>query len=333
MKKPGGSIRDVATETGLSIATISRVMNNNSNVSPKTRQRVLDACEKLDYLPNPAARALSTSKSKTVAAIIPTLEHSVFAKFTAAIERALAKQGYSLVLAVSNADEEEELKSARKLLGMGAEAFILSGTAHCPTLLETFERRQVPHVFTSVWDPDNPVATIGYDNAELARNAVQYLASLGHQEIGILHGPLAESDRTVARRQGAETVTSANMQLSFFETQLSVSGGKTATTEMLSRNLGCTALLCFSDVLALGAYFGLAEAGMTVPRDMSVMGFDNLDWASETVPPLTTIDLPAYDMGRAVAEEIIDYLERGVPLQKQLLSAQIIKRASVAKIN
>lgn len=331
MKRSVGSIRDVARETGLSIATISRVMNSAENVSAKTRAIVLEACDRLDYLPNPAARALSTAKSKTVAAIIPTIEHSVFAKFVAAIERTLGDRGYSLVLAVSNGNEEEEHVAARKLLGMGAQAFILSGAVHRPALLDMFERRQVPYVFTSVWDVDGDHPTIGYDNAGLAREAIRYLADQGHREIGVIHGPLEENDRVRARRRGVEDARGNVAGLHFFETQLSVHGGKSALGDVLAAAPDITALLCFSDVLALGVYFGLAEAGKQVPADMSVMGFDNLDWAGDASPPLTTIDLPAAAMGDAVAGQIMRCLETGAPLDNQLLVGTIIERASVRK--
>ncbi|MEO1025886.1 MAG: LacI family DNA-binding transcriptional regulator [Pseudomonadota bacterium] len=331
MQKSRGGIRDVARETGLSIATISRVMNGAKNVSPLTRQRVTEACERLDYVPNPAARALSTARSKTIAAIIPTIEHSVFAKFIAGIEQTLGEKGFSLVLAISNGDQEEELIAARKLLGMGAEAFILSGITHADALLDMFRRRQVPVAFTSVWEPDLDVPTIGYDNLKLATEAVQYLGALGHEHIAILHGPL-DNDRTLARRNGAKMGAAQKQELNFFETELSVACGRRAVRDVLEHKNRPTAILCFSDVLALGVLFGLNEAGLSVPNDVSVMGFDNLDWARETHPPLTTINLPAGQMGNAVATQIMNHLELGAPLGSELLSAEIIKRASVKDI-
>ncbi len=327
-----GTIRDVARETGLSIATVSRAVNGNENVSPQTRARVLDACERLDYLPNPAARALSTSKSRTVAAIIPSIENSVYAKFIAAIETTLTKRDYALVLAISNASEEDELKAARRLLGMGAEAFILSGATHSDTLLDMFERRRVPHVFTSVWDPENSCATIGYDNAALAAEAVRFLVAKGHRDICVVHGPLAENDRAAARKIGALSTHIDGLGLAFIETELSVKGGKSAVQSLLANRPPCTALLCFSDVLALGAYFALSAAGMKIPQQMSVMGFDNLDWSSETEPPLTTIDLPAIQMGHEVATQIADLLDRGETAKSHLLQGHIIERASVASL-
>lgn len=322
----------MARETGLSTATISRAINGDAKVSAATRQRVLDACNRLDYLPNPAARALSTRRSRTVAAIIPTIEHSVFAKFIAAIERTLGQHGFSLVMAISNADAAEELAAARKLLGMGADAFILSGADHSQTLLDLLARRQVPHAFTSVWDPASPRPTIGYDNAQLARDALRHLQSHGHTRVGVLHGPLHESDRMVARRAGATSLRSEFDVLDFYEMPLSVAGGKAGVQAILADKLGHTALLCFSDVLALGAYFALADASKRIPEDVSIMGFDNLDWAQHIVPPLTTIELPAVSMGETVARQIAECLQDGWPLHSQHLPGRIIERSSVRRI-
>ena len=327
-----GRIRDVAKEAGLSTATVSRVVNGATNVSPRTRERVLSACRKLDYVPNPAARALSTSKSRTIAAIIPTIEHSVFAKYMAAIERTLDERDYSLVMAISNADEHEEMKAARKLLGMGAEAFILTGSIHRDELMDMFERRSVPHVLTSIWDPQSASVTIGYDNAALAAQAVGFLASFGHERIAVIHGPLEESDRTVARRDGAASAGKGPVAVEFFETALNVAGGKRAVARVLRSGHPFTAILCLSDVLALGTYFALSEAGIGIPNQMSVMGFDNLDWSEHVAPALTTIDLPAWQMGCEVASQLVDHLERSTPVCPILLSGKIIERQSVGRI-
>lgn len=333
MTKKVGKIRDVARETGLSTATISRVMNGATNVSDKTREIVLAASRKLDYLPNPAARTLSTRKSKTIAAIIPTIENSVFAKYVSAIEQALSEEGYSLVFAISNADPEQESKAVGKLLGLGAEAFILSGADHPDDMIELFERRDVPYVFTSVWQPDAEVPTIGYDNFALASRAVGFLEANGHNDIAVIHGPISASDRTVSRRDGARASCSEQTQLRFFETELSVDGGKRAVEQILSGSSRSTAILCFSDVLALGTYFALSERGIEIPSDMSVMGFDNLDWASHTDPPLTTINLPARKMGREVARQLVAHLENAEPIASTEFTGELIERASVLDIS
>lgn len=333
MSKKVGRIRDVARETGLSIATISRVMNGATNVKPATRKKVLDACLRLDYVPNPAARILSTKRSKSIAVIIPTIEHSVFAKYITAIEQSLGERGYTLVLAISNADPDEELKAAIKLLAMGAEAFILSGAEHHPDLLSMFKRRQVPYVFSSIYEQDCDSPTVGYDNYLLGACAVEYLSAQGHKDIAVIHGPLQESDRTRSRRAGASSAARQHTNLSFFETTHNVEGGKLLTQSLLEHNTSkYTAILCFSDVLALGVYFALFEAGISIPQDISVMGFDNLDWSAHVVPALTTIDLPAEKMGIEVARQLIDCLENKSELQAALIPAEIIERQSVREI-
>ena len=330
MSRIGASIRDVARETGLSTATISRVINGRAKVSETTRARVLEACTRLDYVPNPAARALSTRRSRAVAAIIPTLEHSVFAKFIAAIEPTLGTRVYSLNMAISNADEAEELTAARKLLGMGADAFILSGLDHSSVRLDMLGRRDVPYLFTSVWDADSDPPTIGYDNAALAAQAMHHLSAKGHERVAVILGPLAESNRTRARQAWALSMADRFDHVACFEVPLSVAGGKACVQTALADTRRFSVFLCSSDVLAQGAYYACAEAGLHIPQDVSVMGFDNLDWASDIVPPLTTIDLPAAGMGEEAARQIIDFLEVGTPMRGALLPARIIERGSVA---
>ncbi len=332
MAKRVGRIRDVARESGLSIATVSRVMNGTKFVAPETRERVLAACQKLDYLPNPAARALSTSITKTVAAVIPTIEHNIYAKYITAVEQTLSLHKYSLVLAISNADENEELTAVRKLLGMGAEAFILTGAAHSDELVDLLNRRGVAHVFASVWDPELPSPTIGYDNFAIAAEAVRFLTGKGHHRIAVVHGAMSESDRTRQRRAGADSVDLPGLAVEFFETPLNVAGGKAALRRLIESETRFTAILCLSDVLALGCYFAAAEAGLTIPDDLSVMGFDNLDWSSELYPALTTINLPARRMGRLAATHVVAHLETGAAIEPLLLEGQFIERDSVREI-
>ena len=118
----------------------------------------------------------------------------------------------------------------------------------------------------------------------------------------------------------------------FFETALNVAGGKRAVASVLKSEQPFTAILCFSDVLALGTYFALSEAGIGIPSEMSVMGFDNLDWSEHVVPALTTIDLPAWQMGCKVASQLVDYLKRATPIRPIQLSGKIIERQSVGRI-
>jgi LacI family transcriptional regulator len=304
-------------------------MNGNPKVNPKMRAEVLRVAKQLNYVPNPAARALSTRKTKTVAAIIPTIEHSVYAKYITAVEQTLGKHGYNLVLAISNADLTQELVAAEQLVAMGAEAFILTGADHRQDLLGLLERRAIPVLFTSIFDAASAVPTIGYDNTALASSAIEYLQSNGHHNIAVAHGPTHESDRTVARCAGVALALSGQNTAPLVEVELSVEGGREAAKRILEMIPRPTAILCLSDVLALGVMFQMQSVGLTIPDDISIMGFDNLDWSKDSHPSLTTIDLPATEMGAVAARLVVDRLEHDTPMKSVPLQANIVRRNSV----
>lgn len=325
-----GGVRALAAATGFSIATVSRVLNGSQLVSEETRRVILETARKLNYTPHPAAKALATRRTRIAGAAIPTIEDSIFARFVHAIEETLACSGYSLVLAITGSDGATETARAVDLLNMGAEALILSGLEHDPALLQTLDRRNVPLVCTSIFDAQAELCTIGYDNRDLGAAAARYLTELGHRRIGVVHGPLASNDRTRLRRDGIRSVLPAESV--FLETALSVRGGSQAAANLLGRDDPPTAILCLSDVLALGVLFETSRRGLAIPGDVSVMGFDDLDWAAIANPPLTTIHLPVARMGRAAARAVVEYLEQAQPLTPVRLEGEIIERGSTAPL-
>ena len=174
-------VRDIARITGFSVATVSRVLNNSSLVSPATRQAVLQAAETLNYRPNAAAKALSTRRTHIIGAVIPGIENSIFARFIKTLETQLALSGYALVLALTANNIEQENARARDLLNMGAEGLVLSGLEHDQDLIAFINTRKIPLICTSIFDAKATIPTIGYDNRALAYEAAQYLRQLGHQ--------------------------------------------------------------------------------------------------------------------------------------------------------
>ena len=322
---PSG-LRRLAAETGLSIATISRALNNSEKVREATRNRVHEAAERLGYSPNAAARALTTRRSRTIGAVIPTLESSIFAKFISAIEEQLAADGYALVIATTNNDAEIEEKRALELVSMGAEGLIVSGLRHQPGLIRYIRSRDIPAIATSIFSSRGQLPSIGYDSRLLGRMAAQYLVGQGHRNIAVIHGPLHNNDRTRLRLEGVNSIVENARAL---EVPLTVGGGVDATRVMMQCDKPPSALLCLSDVLALGTLFEAPRLGFKIPRDVSVMGFDDLDWAASANPPLTTIALPVAEMGRQSARAIVDNLERQQPIRGKRLEGQIVERKSV----
>ena len=327
-KKPG--VRTIAEATGLSVATVSRVLNGAANVSAATREQVLAAMQDFAYAPNSAARALATQRTRTIAAVVPTLAHSIFARFLSGVEIELAKSDYGLIIATTDSDQAQELKRVRELLNLGAEGLILTGRTHSPELLKLVTRRDLPTVCISIYDPESELPTIGYDNEWLGCDAVDYLQSLGHRRIAVVHGPVGNNDRTERRIAGALKGAKAPTQVAFFENSLDVAGGAAAAREALKASPRPTAVLCLSDVIALGVTFEVERAGLKIPSDVSVMGFDDLDWAEFAAPPLTTIQLPTAHMGLVAAKALAARLDDGTAISDQLLDARIVVRASTA---
>ena len=322
-------LRQLAAETGLSTATISRALNNSDKVTERTRRKVHEAAERLGYSPNAAARALSTRRSRIIGAVIPTLEGSIFSRFINAIEDSLAAHGYALIIATTDSDPAIERKRALEMLRMGAEGLIVSGLQHEDELIRYIKSRGIPTVATSIFANRGALPSIGYDNRALGQMAAEYLAGLGHRRIGLVHGPVADNDRTRLRVEGVKNIIEDALTV---EVDLTVSGGVAATAQLLADDDPPTAIICLSDVLALGALFEAPRLGKTIPGDLSVMGFDDLDWASCANPPLTTIALPVDEMGRQSARAIVERLEHEKPIRGKRLDGRIVERQSTRAI-
>ncbi len=326
-KRPG--VRAIAQATGLSVATVSRVLNDATNVRADTRAKVTEAMRELGFRPNPAARALSTNRTRTIGAVVPTLSHSIFTRFLDGAEQELARHGYALVLATAEQGRAQEFQRVKEIMNLGAEGLIISGATHDPGLLQLIASQHLPTVCISIFKPDFELATIGYDNEDLAVRAMGFLRELGHRRIAVLHGPQEENDRTQLRVKGAKR-GAEGIEPRYVETSLDVVGGVEATARILAAGERPTALLCLSDVLAMGALFELARNGVSVPDQMSVMGFDDLEWAAVSTPPLTTIRLPTTSMGRRAAGALVENLDRHTPLSSERLEAEIVIRKSTA---
>jgi LacI family transcriptional regulator, galactose operon repressor len=321
-------VRELAKATGYSVATISRVLNGSSAVKKETREHVLAIARKLNFFPNPMARAFATRRTRVIGAIIPTIEHSIFATFMRTMEETLAEKDFTLVLAITNFDEALEKERAFQLMNMGAEALVVSGLEHDAEMLSVAAARKVPIVCTDIHKPDAPLPTIGYDNYGLGRQAAQYLRDLGHKRIAVLHGGSATNDRTRLRIKGVRSVFDLKMAPLFIETPLSVTGGVEAMRKLFSSIPVPSAILCLSDVLALGVFLEAQRLKLDIPSEISIMGFDDLEWARAVYPAMTTIRLPVAEMGRATAEALIGYLDNKAELVSQLLDGDLMVRDS-----
>jgi len=327
-------LSDVAKRAGCSAATVSRVLNKPDRVDPAARKRVDAAIAELGYLRNGAARALRSRRTRTIGAIIPTLDHAIYAHLLSALQACTSEHGYSLLVTTSGFQIEQELRQARLLVERGAEGIVLVGHTHSAALYTALETNGIPFVNTYTYKPDSPHASVGFDNRAASRQIVDYLIDLGHRDFAIMVGFQKDNDRVKDRVAGALDAIAARRIATtapvVVEEPYSIEGGREGLRRILGTTPGPTAIICGSDVLAFGAIIECDSMGVAVPQQVSITGFDDLEFAAHLRPPLTTIRVPAAEMGRRAGELLIARIGGQPHAAHYPLETNLILRRSTA---
>lgn len=318
------SISDVARHAGVSTASVSRTINSPDIVRPELRKRVEAAIRDLGYIPSGAARALASSQTRAIGAIVPTLDNAIFASGISSLQRRLAQWGYTLLVAASEYDLEQEVREAHALLCHGVEGLMLVGEAHAPELYNLLERYQLPFVNCWTYRASSDHPCIGFDNEGAARRLTEYLIDLGHRDIAMIAGVSQSNDRARARIQGVRAALAAiGRELEeqrFVEQPYGVADGRNGMRELLN---SCaqppTAVICGNDVLAIGAIFECQSRGLEIPAAISITGFDDLSISAHLQPGLTTVKVPSSEMGAKAA----DFLVKRINGETTLLHTEI----------
>jgi len=326
-------MRDVASRAGVSIATVSRFINDPATLSPDMRTRVEDAVRALGYIRHGAARALSMRRSHAIGAIIPTVDNPTRASKVAALQKHCREHGYNLLLALSEYDLDLELQQCRNLVEAGVDGLMLEGGLHHPELYELLESRNIAFVNTIVYDPASPHPNIGFDNRGMARKLAEYLLHLGHTEFGVISGPRGSNDRARERVEGVhQALAKKGLPLPaerVVERPYRVAEGRLGLKTLMELPSPPTAVICGNDYLAAGAMRALISRGLRIPEDVSVVGFDDIRFSRYTSPPLTTVSQPKNALGREAMTMLIEILnDPEVPPRKRVLSAELVVRGS-----
>lgn len=331
--KPLPTLQDVARVAGVSTATVSRVINDPANVRPSTRDRVIAAVDELGYTPHFGGRALASNRTDTVGAIIPTMENAIFARGLQAVQEELADSGVTLLVATSNYDTEREARQIRTLLSRGVDGLILIGETRPLEIYELLCRRELPFVLVWTWRENAVWPSVGFDNRAAARQVAERVLEFGHRRIAMIAGVTLDNDRALARVEGVRAALAARGlgldPACLIEAEYRVDAGAAAARELLTRAPQPTAIICGNDVLAIGAMRAIREAGLTVPRDISVTGFDDIEVALLVDPPLTTVHVPHRRMGHAAAHMLLEMRNPGARPNSIRLDVDYVERASL----
>lgn len=329
------TLDDVATAAGVSTATVSRCLNDPDKVIEKTRARVLAAVDALGYTPNFAARVMTAGRSRTIGAVIPTMDNAIFATGLQAFQEELRARGYTLLVASTAYKPEVELEQIRTLVSRGADGILLIGQDRDAGVLDYLARRKVPALTTWSWAEEAAIPAIGFHNRSAMAELTRVVLGRGYRRIAMIAGISKGNDRAFWRIEGVrdalEEVGIDPYSLRLLEVAYTIDAGAAALQALVSPTSDTRpeVVICGNDVLAVGAMKGAHKLGLRVPEDLSITGFDDLELARIVSPELTTVRVPHREMGRAAARELVEMVEQGRPGQSQRLGTELVLRGSL----
>lgn len=327
------TIRDVAKEAGVSPSTVSRVLTKSAYVAEDKEKRVLEAIEKLNFRPNVVARSLRLKTTNTVGLLIPDITNPFFPEVAKGVEDVAHEKGYNIMLCNTENDDKKEKNYVELLKGRQVDGLIIAKAGEEFKHLQETIKSGVPISFI-----DRPVDVSGADqiisdNIQGMKLAVEKLYSLGHTKIGLISGP--QDLHIVNERNIGFQKAMSNLELEInsdwlFSEKFSVNGGRNAAMKLLKQDNHPTAIICSSDVLAIGFIDSLIEAGFAVPEYMSVIGFDDISFTKYLRPKLTTIRQAKYEMGAKAFEMLLACInDKEINPKKIILDVEIKERETV----
>ncbi|MGI9351130.1 MAG: LacI family DNA-binding transcriptional regulator [Rhizobiaceae bacterium] len=330
------TLEDVANAAEVSTATVSRCMNEPEKVTEKTRDRVMAAVVALNYAPNFGARAIAANRTGIFGVVIPTMENAIFARGVEAFQKVLIEKNATMLVASSDYDPEQEAKQIRTLVARGADGLMLIGFQRDPGIYRFLSEREIPVVSAWASSRDKSQSYVGFDNRTASMELVGRALSLGHTSIAYVSAPTSLNDRARERVTGAKVaIENAGLDpasLRVVETDYSIQNGKNAILEILQRDRETrpTLVICGNDVLGVGVIQAVKEFGLSVPDDISVLGFDDIELATVVSPKLTTVHVPHQEMGRIAAEILYSLVTESSEPRQFELETHIVERESLS---
>jgi LacI family transcriptional regulator len=326
------TIREVAESAGVSYATVSHVINNTRLVSPETRERVLAAMAALNYRPNALARSLRQGKTNTIGLVLPDSANPFFAEISRSIEDETFRKGYSVFLCNTELDTQRELFYVDVLSKKQVDGIIFIAAGDQADSLDFLLRRNLPVVMIDRNVPNVELDAVLTDNQLGGLLATRHLLDLGHTRIACIAGPSSitpSAERIIGYRKALEQAGLAYDETLIVRGDYHAQSGLEITHAILRMDPRPTAIFALNDLMALGALRAAAEAGYSVPRDLAVVGYDDLELSRFTNPPLTTIAQPKKEIGVQAVNLLIDRMsQRSKPPTRLVLPPELIVRRS-----
>lgn len=329
-------LREIARRARVSTATASRAINRVPTVDPLLSRRVWSVVNELGYYPNTQARALVSGKSRIFGLVVSEITNPFFPEIVAVFERIAVEHGYEILLTSTVHDPKLMASSVRRMIERRVDGVAIMTFGMEELLLEDLKSRRVPLVFVDVGPALPRVSNIRIDYLHGIRQAIQHLAALRHQRIAFISGPLSLKS-ALARRdaflQSMQEIGLADDPLLIVEGDHTTEGGMKACMQLRNASTQPTAILCSNDLTAIGVMRTSYEEGCVIPRDLSLVGFDDVRLAEFMSPPLTTVQMSQADLATLAFKALLTEVERDTPLPngtEYLLRTNLLLRKSTA---
>lgn len=329
-------IRAVAAVAKVSIATVSRTMNGSLLVSDHLKKRVWQAVKQLNYLPNTHARTLVSGRSRLLGIIVENITNPFFPELIQSFEEIAVERGYEILVSSTNSDPEVLARCARRMLERKVDGVAVMTFGEEEPVLDQLVHRGVPIVLAEFKLDDPKTSTILLDYSTGIRAAVRHLASLGHRNIAFLAGPHSLHSAITRENDFRDAIESGRLPFEkkwIIECDHTLKGGAAGFEQLRKLGSRPTAIVCSNDMTAIGVLRAAWAAGLHVPRNLSVIGLDDIDFAEYTLPPLTTIRLSRAELARAAFEALCLQVEEpeNPKLKREfLVSTSLVVRGSTA---
>lgn len=334
------TLKDVAQHAGVSSATVSYVLNGKRTISEETKKRVFDAIAQLDYVPDLNARGLSMRDSKLIGVVVPQTEpgdplmfqNSFYSEVLGSIEYFARQKGYHILISATDANESYLTLAKKRNL----DGIIVIGM-YPDDFYQQMKKTQIPIVLIDSYCNDHYYHNIRIDDAYGSYLATCYMLQKGHTDIAFFVGQLKENGvmkkRLTGYRQALEEYSVKYHEEYVFEGQIDYKSGIELSGKLLRSKMPITSVVCAADILAIGAMKGLFEAGVHVPEDISIIGFDDLEISQYLTPGLTTIHQQISLKGQKAVELLLKHIENPkLTKQEEILPLQLVERGSVKSI-
>ena len=310
------NIREIAKRAKVSTATVSRTINRNPTVRPHLARRVLKVIDELRYFPSTQARALVSGKSRIFGLIVSEITNPFFPEIVHVFEETAIRHNYEILVTSTVHDPERMKIAVRRMLEHRVEGVAVMTFGMEDSLLDDLKLRNVPLVFVDVGPPRPRVSNIRIDYLRGIRQAVQHLVALRHEKIGFITGPLSLKSARARKEAFVQSMGEIGMKVEphlVVEGDHTLEGGERAMAKLRRLKQWPTAILCSNDMTAIGVMRRSYEERITIPDDLSVIGFDNIHLAQYILPPLSTIEMSQSELGRLAFQALLSDVQRKLP--------------------